>query len=435
MGVGFHLAASSPDLLDGAAIEDWLGEVAAWLEAREGEPLLACRPARCDKGEPALFVTVHPGAEELEFCVPEAGHLIASAKTSTAGPGYHIFVCDLLHELGRHFGLTWHDPDPEQGTGDETGYFFDRDPQAVRQEMLRWLGALAHIVTNEEFARDSYVRMVSMPLGYSYPDQQGILTPLGPRTTDWFRAVLDDPAGGVEFFAWWHDGAGWDFFLGRALCRMWQEVRWRPPLTEAEGALLVDVHLDLERAFRLQPDAAIPWREWGEVLDYLIEYFGYAEFQHGADLEAEIRSRAGRSVGGPRIGYRRGPVQVSLTGGWSITIPGELAEAWEEQGQTWTAWYGGRGVRFTSWSVREGEDPQPAREVLDELELPEGDVIERREGPLLGRAVFCPEEQETGPWALHAYAAVDGGFARCDVLVKGRDDLAWALDIWKTLRH
>ena len=59
----------------------------AWFERHEEEPLIRCRHAHCDEGEPALFVEIHPGAEEVEFCVPAPGRLVVSAKTSTAGPG------------------------------------------------------------------------------------------------------------------------------------------------------------------------------------------------------------------------------------------------------------------------------------------------------------------------------------------------------------
>jgi hypothetical protein len=436
MGVGFHLAASYPVLDATQTPEDWLEQVAAWLQGHEEEPLMLCRPARCDHGEAALFVEVHPGAEEVEFCVPEPGHFVACAKTSSAGPGYHVFLCDLLHRLGQRFNLSWHAPDAEEGTGDETGYFFDGDRDTPRQEMLRWLAALAHVVTDEEFAEESQIRMVSMPLGYSYPEQEGILTPLGPRSPDWFRQVAEAPARGIDFFPWWPEGVGSAFFLGRALCRMWQEVRWRPPQTDAEGELLMDVHLDLERAYRLDAAAPIPWREWSELLEYLTEHFGYVEFPQGTNLENEVRARAQRSLGGTRIGYRRGPVHVSLTGGWSIVVPGELAEEWQEDGETWTAWVGARRVSFMSWSVREADEPQPARAILRDLELPSGEHFEHRDGSIIGRAVFrAADEPDQSGWNLKAYSAVDGGFALCDLWVNGRDDLPWALDVWKSLRH
>jgi hypothetical protein len=141
-----------------------------------------------------------------------------------------------------------------------------------------------------------------------------------------------------------------------------------------------------------------------------------------------------------RIGYRRGPVQVSLTGGWSVTIPGEFAEEWETNGQTWSAWLGGRTVWFTSWSVSppdEGDEPRSPEDLLDGLELPEeGDVIEIREGGRVGRGVFAPYEEDGQQlWNLKAYSAVEGGFALCNVFVPDRDDLDWALDVWKSLRH
>jgi hypothetical protein len=432
MGVGFHLAASYPILDAAQTPEEWLQELAAWLQQHEEEPLMLCWPAVCESGKAALLVEVHPGAEEVELCVPEPGRLIACAKTSSAGPGYHIFLCDLLRRLGQRFHLQWHAPDAEDGTGDETGYFFDNDPETPRQEMLRWLAALAHVVTDQEFAEDSHIRMVSMPLGYSYPEQQGILTPLGPRSADWFRQVAEAPVRGIDFFPWWPVGIGSAFFLGRALCRMWQEVRWRPPETDAEGELLMDVHLDLERAFHLDDAAPIPWREWSELLEYLTEHFGYIEFPQGTNLEGEVHARAQRAVGGPRIGYRRGPVQVSLTGGWSIVVPGEFAEQWHDDGEQWLAWDSSRRVSFLSWTVAEADEPQPARSILRDLELPQGEHFEHRDGAILGRAVFHGSDDA---WSLQAYSAVDGGYAQCDLSVSNRDQLPWALEVWKSLRH
>jgi hypothetical protein len=435
MGVGFHLCASFPTAGVEPA-EEWLEELAFWLERHEEEPLMMCRLARCEDGEPALFVEVHPGAEEVEFCIPEPGRLVATAKTSTAGPGYHIFLCDLLRRLGEQFNLQWHEPDPDEGTGDETGYFFGGTAEGVRQEMLRWLGALAHVVTDERFAEESHVRMVAMPLGYSYPDHDGVLTPLGPRGSTWFQAVAEEPTRGIDFFTWWPEGTGAAFFLGRALCRMWQEVRWRRPETEAEGEMLMDVHLDLERAYRLDPSGAIPWREWAELLDYLRDYFGYIEFNDGPDIEDEVLARARRTVGGTRIGYRRGPAHVSLTGGWSITVPGDLAEEWHSDGETWHAWHGGRRVRFTSWTVSEDEQPEPACALVRDLDLPEGQSFEHRDGTVLGRAVFRPHEApDAEGWNLHAYSAINGGFALCDVTVPTCEDLPWALEVWRSLRH
>jgi hypothetical protein len=323
--------------------------------------------------------------------------------------------------------------------GDETGFFFNRDADAVRQEMLRWLSALARVVLENCKGDDVGIRMVSMPLDYAYPDRAGILTPMGPREPAWFAQLVDHPERGLSFFPWWSEGVGAAFFAGRALCRLWQETRWRVPTTEDEGELLMDIHLDLERAFHLDPDADIPWREWRELIGYLTEYFGYAEFQHGETLEEEIERRAGKvDPAKPLVGYRRGPVQAMLTGGWSLVIPGDMAEEWEENGETWSAWLGGRTIWFTSWSVSaENDESLSAREILDSRPWPEdGQIIEHEDGPVVGRAVFMPYEEEGETlWNLKGYSAIEGTFALCNIYFQDETDLEWALQVWKSMRN
>ena len=146
-----------------------------------------------------------------------------------------------------------------------------------------------------------------------------------------------------------------------------------------------------------------------------------SSFRRAPDLEDLVQDRAARSLAGTRIGYRRGSVHVTLTGGWSLTIPGEFAEDWEEGGETWIAWQGGRRIRFTSWSIQEDEEPQPARAILADLDLPDGQVFEHRDGPVHGRAVYRAHDEpdETG-WNLHAFVAVDGSFARVTSPLIGR---------------
>jgi hypothetical protein len=443
MGVGLYLTGTYAEGAIGQSAEDWLEQVAAWLESHEEEPLMLCQRGTNDAEQPTLFVQTHPCAEDVEISVPSPGVCAVVAKTSTVGPGYHIFLCDLLHSLGKQFHLDWDEPDGSEDedaeSGDETGYFFEHDPARVREEMLRWLSALARVVLENCKDDEINIRMVSMPLNYSYPGQAGILTPTGPRTTAWFEQMAEAPAGGSDFFPWWEAGVAAGFFLGRARCRLWQEVRWRPPITEDEGELLMDVHFDLERAYHLDPACPIPWREWRELLTYLVEYFGYAEFQHEEGLEDEIKKRSDEvDPQSPRIGYRRGPVQVTLTGGWSIVVPGEFAEDWEEGGETWSAWHGGRTVWFTSWSV-EGENEQmpSPRDILDSRSWPEGGrVIEHEDGALLGRAVFLPcEEDGQTLWNLKAYSAIEGNFALCNIYLADEADLPWALNVWKSLRN
>jgi hypothetical protein len=56
--------------------------------------------------KPTFFCRLHPAAEEVEFTFVDGLHLTASANTSTVGPGYHIFVCDLLHAFRTRFSCV-----------------------------------------------------------------------------------------------------------------------------------------------------------------------------------------------------------------------------------------------------------------------------------------------------------------------------------------
>jgi hypothetical protein len=400
---------------------------------------MLCHRGKNSAEHATLFVQIHPCAEDVEISVPESGLCLVTAKTSTAGPGYHIFLCELLHAFGAKFQVEWDSPQ-EEVEADETGYFFQRDAEAVQREMLRWLSAVAGIVIeNCKEGADIGVRMVSMPLDRSYPDQAGILTPTGPRTLEWFQARIDAPGQGIDFFPWWPEEVGAAFYLGRALCRLWQDVRWRDPISEDEGELLMDIHLDLERAFHLDPNAAIPWREWHEMIEYLVGYFGYVDFEHEGLQQENIQRRAvGVDASLPLVGYRRGRVTVTLTGGWSITIPGDFAEEWEEGGETWSAWLGGRTVWFTSWSVSGEHDETPgSRQILDSRPWPDDcRIIEHEEGELMGRAVFMPYEEDGQTlWNLKGYTAIEGNFCLCNVYLQDEADRDWALEIWKSIRN
>ena len=257
--------------------------------------------------------------------------------------------------------IDWDAPEDESGTGDETGYFHTGDHRALEEEFLRWLRGVAKLVT-EGLEEDYQWMMISMAIGHHYHHHGPLVTPMGPRDVPWLEAVAEDPGRGIDLFPWWPAGIGAPFYLGRALARMWRDVRWRAPLTDDEGRLLMDVHLDLARAYRLDASLDYPWREWRELMDSIEAHFGYVEMA-GDDLEAEVRRRA--AAIGPRrrrcrsIGYRRRPVRVDLTDGWSIEIPGEMAEEWDDEG-LWTARDDGRAVFFKSYSLSKDDDSKPA---------------------------------------------------------------------------
>ena len=86
MGVGLMLTGRYECEADGPSPEDWLEHIASWLEGHEEEPLMLCHIGVDENDQPALFLQIHPCAEDIQFAIPEPGQLVVAAKTSTAGP-------------------------------------------------------------------------------------------------------------------------------------------------------------------------------------------------------------------------------------------------------------------------------------------------------------------------------------------------------------
>src|SRR5262249_43290486 len=159
----------------------------------------------------------------------------------------------------------------------------------------------------------------NMPMGHFYPHHGPIVTPLGPRSKEWVEAIAEDSRRGIDLFPWWQQGLGPTFYLNRALCRMWMEVRWRAPLHEYEEEedLMTRVSDDLLRAYQGDPKLPFPWREWRQVLGYWDMLQATIPREEAEALRATIARRAQRAKG-PLVGYRRDPVEVHLAGGWNI---------------------------------------------------------------------------------------------------------------------
>lgn len=443
MGVGIYLKGEIPHdgKLKRAEARGWLERAGAWFGRHAEGVLLGRRPGRHDGKWPALLLRLHPAAEEAELWLTASGRLTVSATTSPVGPGYHVYLCDLLRGLGEELGVTWHPPDEDRGGGDETGYFHGADASAVEDEMLLWI----HTVVGQVLGLpEGHIAVrIAMPLDCEYDAPGATVTPLGPRALAWLKAVAADRRRAIDFFPWWLAGLGAEFYLGRALSRMWNEVRWRPPLEEDddEEDLLVDVLNDLARAHALDPGLNYPWREWHELLGYLVEAYGDTSLleDEGEAIPAEVARRTAEAPEGPRIGYRRGPVRVSLGGGWQITVPGEFAEEWDED-DVWVGWDGRRTVRFKGYRF-EGDDVPSAAALLDMGERhwdAEGcePLPDHADGPLRGRAIWGPyEEDGRRMWKVNAYSATEGNLALCNCYFHDPADREWALTTWHSLTH
>ena len=378
-----------------------------------------------ETGRPRLRLSLHPAAEDVAIVAAGEGRVVVAAKTASIGPGYHRYLCDLMRAFGESAGIEWAPWDDEHHVGDPTGYFDGGPAEAIEREMLVWLREAASQV--RALAASGATGLgLSMPKGYEFDAAGDLATPLGPRDAAWIAATAADPIMGADVFPWWDEGLGARVRLSRALCRVWTHVRWRPPILESERAVLRAVATDLESAWREDPALAYPWLEWQEVLGYL---------GVGGTIADEVHRRVESARRAPALGYRRGEVRVSLTGGWTIRVPGSLAEGLDNDG-TWHGWDYRRHVVFRSIGASGADAAMPQPEALLDGTARENDAsLELSGGPVRGRATIAARADGGGGGELTSLCAVPGRVAIVTIGFTDSEDRDWAIETWRSIDH
>jgi len=329
-------------------------------------------------GQSSSQLTMFPGAQVVLTVEPDA-ELTVRGETAAIGPGYHVDVIARLAPLFDELDFVWTEPPPPLAR--------------VQEQLTGWLaGELRAGTTRFGVDRPFVV-------------DAAVLTPLGPRDAAWRDAVLADPARAADAFPWWDEGTG-HAARARALIALWHEVPWREPLDDAERELMKSVDDDLRAARKAGLD--VPAGAWAELL-------------HHMGIQEE-----GLERGGAPIGYRRYPLDVELSGGWTVTLPGAFVGGWMDDGARYWATDGDRVVEFTSMTAHEAKDSDELLAVAPERHP----VIARlSEGTRRGRA----EAYDEGD--MHVVIGLSTDAPHVGILTcKGADD-AWALAIWRTLRQ
>jgi hypothetical protein len=193
---------------------------------------------------------------------------------------------------------------------------------------------------------------------------------------------------------------------------MWLDLPWREPLDGDERDLMKRVDADLRAARKADPQLALPWPDWKELLANL-----------GIEDE-DVNEHAGDAPA--TIGYRRHDVVVELSGGWSVDLPGAMVGHWEDDGARYWATDGERAIEFTSLTANDETDSAALLAVAPERHA----VIERfAERDRLGRAEAFDDGDVHVVIGLMAHAP-HVGIITC----KGGDE-AWALATWRSLKR
>jgi hypothetical protein len=335
-------------------------------------------------------VRYHDAAPLAKLVVGPDAELTVRADTSVLGPGYHADILARLAPILDELEYAWTETegDPIAGT------------QAWLAETLRGEGTIR----------------IGVPDHRAFLCDAPILTMLGPRDEAWRAAVLADPEHGRDAFPWWQAGKG-RAALANALVAMWLEVPWREPIDSDERDVMKQIDADLTAAHEADPALELPYAEWHELLRYL---------DMGPTRENAIAKLAnGRT---PVIGYRRYAIDVALSGGWSLHVPGSFVGSWDEDHTRYWSTDGDRSLEFTSLTA-DGEDDS-AR--LLAVAPPVHPVVEERsEGTCRARVEI---HEESGVKVVIGLVA-DAPHVAILTCKDAIGDAAWALDAWRSLRR
>ena len=387
-----------------ACIDDPLLREHVYVTRDEGD-------ADTDDGELSLWL--HPGTEPVAFCL-SGDRLTCSAATSPAGPGYHVYVVELLERLGERLRLQWEWSGADGEPGDECGYHETRDLESVQTEMQRWLRALcAHVVESK-----MEPCQVCLPLEDGPIHKAGIATPLGVFDGDWLREVA---AGGErswergrEFFSWWGRQCDGDFWLRYGKVIATSQLPWHPPESVDEARLYRTAIAAFERCRELAPRTLIPDLELKELRRLSQQGVG----------EASPPNAAG-------MGYRRGAWRWRLAGEWSVELPGYFYEEWDE-GAT-VIWFPTRTCRFTTYRA-EGSATKLLGEEKAHATVPPEHRVEWRKDHLTARATIHRESEDNSEyWRLTGTVATDGGLCVTTICFDDVTDREWAIAAFRSI--
>lgn len=337
-------------------------------------------------------VTFHPRAPAARLSIGADGELHVKAETSTLGPGYHTDVLARLAPVLDELDFAWTEPD-------------DPDPGPA---MCKWLAGL---LTGD--ADDQII--IGVPTTRAFLSDAPLLTALGPRDAAWCEAVRADPLRAKDAFPWWETGKG-RLDLANALIAMWQEIPWREPIDEPERALMERTEAELAAA-HAAGITEMPYEAWAELLGYLGRDDAEAQkiYKLAGDREATL-------------GYRRLDMEIALSGGWIVQVPGSFAGRWEDEGARYWASDGDRAIEFTSLTAEGETDSEKLLAVAPEVHP----AVDRfTDGDRCGRAEISDEDH------VHIVHGLVAQAPHVAILtLKGeKKHEAWALATWKTLRR
>lgn len=162
-----------------------------------------------EQGTSELALFLHPAEENVDISY-DGRDVTLSAKTSSAGPGYHAWLVNFVDHIGERVGITWDWRDGDEDSADETDYHSHRDFGRLQAAMANWLQEFSKYFLNES---DLDSLNICLPLDFSPVHEHFAISPMGVWEREWFECVIRadaDEIGDIAqtFFPAWRRSGG-----------------------------------------------------------------------------------------------------------------------------------------------------------------------------------------------------------------------------------
>jgi hypothetical protein len=375
-----------------------------------------------------LYVSLHPAAETIELVWHPSGTLAVSVKTSSAGPGFHAHLVDLLEAAGREIGLDWDWRDPEGG--DESSYAILRDFGDLQDQMAGFCRDLGQMVSDFRRQRPKHLSL-NMPVGFGRVECPEVVTPLGPVAWDWFEETRDSTGRELArrcrtFLPWWSRRPDAEFWRKTGMAIAWTQLPYRRPVFPEERQAYELVQGCFRRARQIDPDVSIDEELWTEIADLV-------DVPAGSDGQWQP-PRAGR------VGYLRTDLHRPATGLWTVRLPGYYPWRYEDVGGEVVFWFDQRTIRLSSLEVKTAQRAESvSRSLLDQLSqdgADDGRRIEFSHGAVTGQGWIRPTRQgDAESFILQGTVVAPESVAIVTISSGRPEDAAWAEQTFTRIDH
>ena len=338
------------------------------------------------------------------------GKLCISAKTNSAGPGYHAYLIDILDGLGIK----------PTSVEDEAGYYETRDYKVLQNEMAHWLKCVGSMVV-EAIDKGSSNLAVSLSMDWFPVNglENTVCCPLGFFGKEFFQKAQAGEDVASDFFLWWNKEQDAVFFKNAATNLILCEVNWLKPELENEKVAITAAIECLEKAYRINSDLEYPSAEWLEL----------AELMDNASLKEELKARFGNTCKAT-LGYKRGKISSNAYG-WRVIHSGKMHLDLESS--SYVYWDDKKTIRLTSFTVEFKEDVQNKSEMLLEnaTESEPGYEPFRLSNETIAAKIMHKQGEENGQiqWETYFAAAHENSLLLITLFYEDEADRGWAIDV------